>query len=390
MQTVVFEFPSFGFGPASTSCHLIRAIQNKLNCQVMVISSGVGLEFARKTLKNVVFLDINTNYIRCFDVVKDYIPAGSIIVSNTNIDFCRWCVEQGYSLIVIDTLFWMWEQELDFIPKTINYIVQDYYVQERLYNKNYEKYKEYLVITSPVIRNSKFLQIQAGNNREEALISLGGMETPFNKEIIFPYCEYILPELVKRLRISGIRKIHIVGGLCQEYARNALWLAQYKDMVIVHGTVSQDQYLNLLSCAYQFITPGLTSIYEAYATDVSPYFLPGFSMSHILQSESYRQITGYPFIGQWNGLGKIVEEISTMKEDEGTAYFNHFLQTCLKGTSPFEWSNWTEYMQEKNRSLLAISPQISAVKERWSQLDDATEILLTTLHTTILNKEAIK
>lgn len=383
MQTVFFEFPSFGFGPASTSCHLIRAVQKGLNCRVVVISSGAGLEFAKISLENVAFLDIDTNYMGRFDVVKKFIPAGSVIISNTNIDFCRWCVEQGYSVIAVDTLFWMWEQELDFIPKTMCYIVQDYYIQERLFNNNYKKYKEHLTVTSPIIRKRAFLQIQAGKNKEEALISLGGMETPFNREIIFLYCEYILPDLVERLCASGIRKIHIVGGLCQQYARNAPWLNRYEEAVTVHGTVSQDQYLVLLACAWQFITPGLTSIYEAYATDVPLYFLPGFSMSQILQSESYRQITDYPYVGQWNGASKIVEKLSTMQEDDGTAYFNHFLQTRMTGGTPFEWPNLTTYMQEEKRSLSAISPQINMVRNRWSQLDDAADTLVEILRPTI-------
>ena len=378
MNILYFEFPSFGLGPASTSCHLIKAVQKKFNCQIVVISSGVALDFARVSLKNVTFVDFDTNYTTSFHELKSRISENAMIVTNTNIDFCRWCTQQNYSIISIDTLFWMWEQDLEFIPNTVAYIVQDYFVQERQFNSNYKKYKDKLQVVKPIVRREELLRKSGEPPKNQALISLGGMETPFNRDIIFMYCDFVLPELIRQLTENGIEKIHLVGGLIKPYANYANWLFKSRN-IEVHGMVSQDQYVSLLSCSYHFIAPGLTTIYESYVIDTPPYLLPGFSMSQILQAESFRKMTNYPYVAQWQDVSDIVRKLSDMGEDEGTAYFNQFIKACIQNEPQFQFNGVDKYINEKHISTSELMLGVKSIQNRWQQLEDAADVLINTL-----------
>ena len=376
--TLYFEFPSFGFGPASTSCYLIRAVQKRFDCPIVVISSGVALDFAKATLKKVAFVSFDTNYMSQFDELKSTISENSVIISNTNIDFCRWCTQQNYRIISIDTLFWMWTQDLEFIPDTMAYIVQDYFIQERQFNSNYQKYGDKLHLVKPIIRRDDLLQKSGTSKSNEALVSLGGMATPFNQDIIFMYCDFVLPELVRQITGNGIEKIHLVGGLLKQYARQANWLGQDQN-VEVHGMVSQDHYVSLMSCAYHFIAPGLTSIYESYVIDTPPYLLPGFSMSQILQAESFRKMTDYPYVARWQNLSCMVKKVSDMGEDEGTDYFNRFIEACIQNESHFQFSDISMYLNKKHLSLSKLIPSVELIQNRWRQLEDAADVLINSL-----------
>lgn len=326
-----FEFPDFGFGPASTTCNVINKLQKIMKANFIVIAFGTALEFAKKTLRDVTFIELDTNNTEYYVQLLSVIKSDDIVITNTNLDFCRWSVNNNFRTIMIDTLFWMWECDLDFIPKTEIYIVQNYYQEEKIYNINFHRYKEQIIVVPPIIdvRENRADDTEKDKFPNHALISFGGMATPFNRKIIFEYCNLIIPGLITALQRNCVQEIHIVGGLIEPYISMNPNIANDKN-VTFYGSVSQQQYKKLLDCQYLFLSPGLTSIYETIAMNKQPFFLPGFSMSQVLQAISLKSCTAYPYIANWNEIDDVLVKIESMSETDGSAYLNGFLEQSVK------------------------------------------------------------
>lgn len=103
-----FEFPDFGFGPVSTSVALLEV--TRLERDWHVVSTGAALRFCHEHMPGLTYHDLDTSSPVGREAFRSIVPAGSLVVTNTNPEFASWAVRQGYDVGVIDTLDWMWNE----------------------------------------------------------------------------------------------------------------------------------------------------------------------------------------------------------------------------------------------------------------------------------------
>lgn len=371
---IYFEFPSFGYGPASTSINIIESLINNFNFEVTIISDGVSLEFAKNCIKAAKYIEFDTSDVSIFDRLICVLDKDSLIISNTNIDFCKWCIENGYRIIGIDTLFWMWNEDLTFISKMEGYIIQDYFSDLMLKKCNNKEYKDKLKITSPLV-NYKLIEKNRTNNirQKEVLIAFGGMATPYNKDVILKYYEYILRGLLNKLnKCDRVDIVHIVGGLVNK--NDSIGFENQNLNIIYEGPLEPERYINLLSCEYVFICPGLTSIYEACAINAYTYILPGFSVSHILQAMDLEKCTGYEYIGHWPKSAYFYDKVKEIPENEGTALLQDYLRKELIKNTIYDFPKLEDFLYKMGND--DTLNKFYKLKENWNELKNIDEYLL--------------
>lgn len=323
---IYFEFPDFGFGPASTSLELISRLTCEFDCRV--ISTGAALELARVTFPELSSYDFDTFDAAGWPKLRAQLSPPAIIISNTNLPFAAWAVEQGYLIGLMDTLHWMWDEFPESLRMSFFHVAQYYFGSSNIANRCADDLAP--IYTKPIINESRWTVGRPAIQPGKALIAFGGMKLPLDAELPAKYVRWVLESVLSFLFESDrVNEAHIVGGMSGlEDLVPRMWRDDF--CVRVHGPLSPSAYREaLLSAEYQFLTPGLTSIYESQAANISPLFLPGFSMSQVLQAFHLRHGANYAHIAEWPSASGIYLDLTSCSEEEGVRIVSEMIHRTI-------------------------------------------------------------
>jgi hypothetical protein len=371
---IYIEFPDFGFGPASTSVNLIAYLDKDRECKI--ISTGVALNFIRKIYPQIEYLDINTSNEDALYQVVEAVPRNATIISNTNPGFALWASNQGYKVLVVDTLFWMWGLLPDILENTTSYIVQHYFGHTlNLLSVTFDARN--LIYVKPIINFERWEKKAHSTLSNDVLIAFGGMGNPFSSTFEREYASWILGIILPvLLNCEDVQKIHIVGG---EIDKDLLghYIFNSSSNLIAHGAITPDDYQKLItSSKFHLITPGLTSIYESVIAGITPLFLPGSNVSQIIQSVHLKRFTGYNQMIFWSRANEIFDAITSVSEEAGMEILVKYIRTIMKNSgsdSRLISSQVQKYLNASDRSEDFIA--LSALSEHWKDLPRVEEII---------------
>lgn len=372
-QTIYFEAPNFGFGPISTAIILIEEIKNYYDC--ILISTGGALKYAKQAIPNLATIDFDTFDQNELHNLLELIPIRSLIISNTNPEFASWAKYNCYRIGIFDNLFWMWES----LPGNI--CESEFYLAPRYYGKVAKTYRNIdVVYTSPLVRNLE--SVNANKVKGNVIISFGGMSLPYDPSLPLKYAKYILDILIPILLANtNIRCIKIIGGhpsLKEDISQRYIC----DDRIDVIGFLPPIEFQEaLIRSELSFLTPGLSTLHEIYAWDVSAFILPGYNMSMILQAFDISRLAANnrTQISQWEYLTKIISDIRQMSERQSVKIIASYISDVIKQESnsteeKYLCANIYEYIDTSQSSIA-----ISMIDQTINKLPCACDVVISKL-----------
>jgi hypothetical protein len=322
-----FEFPDFGFGPASTSIVLLEATIDDRNWQV--VSTGSALRFCREHLPGLVYHDLDTSTPAAWDAFRLVAPRGSLVMSNTNPEFAVWALQQGYDVGIVDTLDWMWNE----LPHELNraqfHLVQAFFGGYRSAARAAGMHPREI---GPIVVSGLHKPESPGEqDGGHVVIGFGGMHVPFDEGLATSYTAWFLDATLPVLLDEHTTdRLTLVAGhrelpelVPSRWARDP--------RLDVRTGMSRTDYARLLrSAGHVLVAPGLTTLFECAHGRLQPFLQPGFNMSMVLQSHQVRA-TGYSYVAVWPWLIDATQELASLPEAEGVALVSAHLRRIIQG-----------------------------------------------------------
>ncbi|EDN71329.1 hypothetical protein BGP_0799 [Beggiatoa sp. PS] len=327
-RQVFFEAPDFGFGPISTTIELVSHLTEEFNCQI--ISSGNSLALAKASLAKIAMHEVETFNSNGWVFVKNVIPPSSVIISNTNLPFAAWAIEQGHHVGVIDTLFWMWDSLPSELEQCLFYAAQYYFGHSKGHSNKYLNTLP-VKMTRPFINETSWTDTCPNKRHGSVLISFGGMKVPIDPNLSKEYVRWILDNILPILFDSNqVTLVEIVGGMPDLHlVIQEKWRDDFRVQIL--GFLTPLAYRERLKSAqFVFISPGVNSIYETFTAKFAPFFLPAFSMSMIHQAYDLVRSLGYQHIAQWPWVDEVRKQFIGCDEMTGVSIVSDTIRKTIK------------------------------------------------------------
>jgi len=275
---ILCEAVSFGFGPVSKLLSLCELLNQKHS--LSFIGSGCSLSLAQKTniFEKIIVLDTtSTNHF------NDSVPFSGydVVLSVMNPLFGRAALENGCKLIVIDSLFYMWDKIDPVWEECDLLIIQSFFEEKKrlLSTHNFTNAQ----IVGPII--STQIEPKKQNVHNTLLINFGGADYPYIKN--FNDIQLFIRKLTLEIERIDIfdEKIITIGPRClqsmKELERNGFKVRSF----------SHDEFLFQLSKSSTLLTiPGLTSSFESFCLAIPTLFLPPLNYSQFLNLRTFRSL----------------------------------------------------------------------------------------------------
>ena len=311
MRRIFIESPCFGFGPISTSIALANRLSKAY--EIWFITYGEALQFLRKSTKYP-YLEIDTRVEIEYDKIKKATSHVDLFVVNTNVEFSTYLLQNQYKVLVVDTLYWMWNDVPDIYANYQYFINQNYFGTSVKALPTHQECK-------PII-NYDIWTPKPREYKPIALISFGGMSEPGDNTYIVSSAKAMIKCIVEVLPYD-ITDVYVVGGLFNN-------LEEFIDTSRIHVLGSIDaKAFNILAreSRYVFLSPGLTSLYEMIYSKIPFCLLPGLNVSQIFQVRDFNLTYRYPFCIQWPKAKELTELFSSVAELEGIQYLRDYIST---------------------------------------------------------------
>lgn len=309
MKKLYIEAPCFGFGPVSTSLAIAKKMEKEY--EIIFITYGEALDYL-KECTSYKYYEIDTRSEQGFYDLLKIITLDDYIIVNTNVELSCFLLEREYKVLVIDTLYWMWNQVPEEYTKNQNIIAQVYFGRGIGQLPPKEECK-------PIIDYNVWKKSEVKNS-DCALISFGGMSEPADSNFILASAQLILDKIVTNLP-DNVKIVYVLGGLFpkRKYEFN-------NKCVEVLGTVNNVKHRELVEeCKYLFYSPGLTSLYEMLSSERLVCLLPGLCVSQIYQIYDFHNYFEYPHCIMWKEYEELINHFDEMPELEGLAYLHDYL-----------------------------------------------------------------
>lgn len=316
---------NFGYGPVSKLSAILKQLLKNDSNQITFIGSGQSLNFIKRTIKskNLKFLEIDIQSLEKNDfeiLVKNY----DLILSVLGFELHDLVIEdkdRKYKYVFIDSLNWMWTENLKSIEKSDFYFVQKYGsrsasidlpINGRLIN---EIFDGELITNDREIVENRIIFNFAG-------IILPSGEVDFGEKYIKAYLEII--------RDNNFGKQYdIIVAVNEEQYKLLSEHDNEKYNNIKFCVLSHTEFLKYASTSqYVFSTPGLTFRIESIALGINVFYLLPTNYSQALLIEDYIH-------GGSNGMnlfsyGKEFEIKSGLEEMDGVALTREKTSFLLK------------------------------------------------------------
>lgn len=309
MKKLYIESPCFGFGPISTSLSIAKKLEQEY--EIIFVTYGEALDYL-KECKSYKYLEIDTRVEEGFYDLQKKLTMDDCIIVNTNIELSCFLLERGYRVLVIDTLYWMWNHVPREYVENSNIITQVYYgrgIGKLELKEECRPIIDYNVWTKNGLKKS-----------DCALISLGGMSEPIDADFIIKKAKLMIDKIVDNLP-NSVNTVYVIGGLFgkKTYGDNQ------KNIEIL-GTINNIRHRELVEkCKYLFYSPGLTSLYELLASGRLMCLLPGLNVSQIYQNYDFYHFFDYPYCMMWKEHKDLIKHFNEVPEIEGLEYLHHYL-----------------------------------------------------------------
>lgn len=309
MKKLYIESPCFGFGPISTSLTIAKKMENEY--EIIFVTYGEALDYL-KECTSYRYLEIDTRVEGGFYDLQKELTLEDYIIVNTNIELSCFLLERGYKVLVIDTLYWMWNHVPQEYVQNNSIITQVYYgrgIGKLELKEECSPIIDYNIWTNKVVKKD-----------DCALISFGGMSEPLNADFILENAKKMIDKIVVNLPDS-VNTVYVIGGLFNESS----YVMNHRCIKIM-GMVNNIKHRELVEkCKYLFYSPGLTSLYELLASERLMCLLPGLNVSQIYQNYDFYQFFEYPYCIMWKEHRKLISYFDRSSELEGLDYLHNYL-----------------------------------------------------------------
>lgn len=289
MKDVFVEVHDFGFGPACGFLDITERFAGRYRWHVLTAGNAAAfIAKERPTVKIIPFNGFNRENWPAF---PSLVPSNAPVLTLSHPNFAAFAATHGYRVLLVDQLDWMWETNPDGIDKVALHLVQHYFGRS-----SGKPSPEGTVEIRPIVSSSARPPLGRAD-LSGTVVGLGGMAIAGNPFGGDDYARWLLPLVLSSLRdVADAFPIRVIGG-----SPNLPAIVEALGDTRVSAVVGlgRHDYLGLLrGSAFQILTPGLASIYEAAAAGLSPLFQPGVNKSMLLQLDSLLD-TGYPFAAAW-------------------------------------------------------------------------------------------
>lgn len=309
MKKLYIEAPCFGFGPISTSLTIAKKLEKEYD--ITIITYGESLDYLKKC-SSYKYLEIDTRDENVFSDLLKIITMDDFVIVNTNVELSCFWLERGYKVLVVDTLYWMWNKVPEEYINNQNMITQVYFgrkIGQLPQKKECRPLIDYNIWKKNDVKKSDYV-----------LISFGGMAEPVEGDFVLKNAQLIIDKIVENLP-ENVKKVYVIGGLFSKRQY------EYKDICIeILGSVNNVRHRELVEeCKYLFYSPGLTSIFELLYSNRLFCLLPGLNVSQIYQIYDFHNYFEYPFCIMWREYEELVKHFDEMPELEGLTYLYDYL-----------------------------------------------------------------
>ena len=288
-KTILLQAAPFCYGPISTTLNVARVL-GQFDHRLLAIEEGPTGELVRRSGFRMERVAVPTCPLS--QELLNVIDQADLVVSNTDPVFAAACLERGARVVVLDTLFWMWDKLDSALLDCELYIVQDFYgVDEQV--ERLGRPRNFLRV-GPLVRPQ---DPPVSQTRRENLIhvSLGGCDCLLVDPAQDPYPATIL-ESIKEVLTTGSEIVLSTG---ERTARSL----EPRDNRFKVSTLSNRDHLEVMRRAKAILlSPGLTGTMEVLEAETPVFFLPPQNYSQVLQLKAYRKASAAPFSFTWSDV----------------------------------------------------------------------------------------
>jgi hypothetical protein len=288
-KKILLQSAPFCFGPTSTLLNIAKHFGE--HHDLLMIDEGPSGELLKLSGLNIRPVKIASN--KPSKELEALLKSVDVIISNTDLEFARYCCENAVKkLVIVDTLFWMWDRIDPLLFKSSLYIIQDFFGTD-------EQLKR---LGSPenLVRVGPLVNFNTNNNvnlhPQKILVSLGGCDCTLFDPEIDPLPALII-ELIqmalKEMNLPAEKLIITVGTKTREALKTVIGDIEIKTLS------NSDNQLLMNNVQAIFLSPGITGTFEAMHAGVPVFFLPPQNYSQLLQLNEYQKFGVAPFCFNW-------------------------------------------------------------------------------------------
>ena len=175
-KNIVFEAIPFCFGPIATSLEVAKSLSKKISCEITWLANGTSLKFLKEESSDFPIFECDTTN---FEEVKKFYKTlnnSDLIVSNTNPNFAKWCLDFNFRVAYIDILYWMWDRIPSFFNNLNPFKIEKFVGLNEQYQRLGKPKYSYEV--GPLIPMDMYNENIASKSNT-LLVSFGGITNPF-------------------------------------------------------------------------------------------------------------------------------------------------------------------------------------------------------------------
>lgn len=150
------------------------------------------------------YIELDTRVESNFEQFDELISKDDLIISNTNVELSTFLIENGFNIIVVETLYWMWNS----LPKT--YCDYKRFIAQAYYGKSVSELSP-KDVCKPIINYEVWRKTEK-IDANAVLISFGGMSEPGDNSYLIENALEMVEIISGFFEGSGF-EIYVVGGL---------------------------------------------------------------------------------------------------------------------------------------------------------------------------------
>jgi hypothetical protein len=316
------EVSDFGYGPAHAAIALLEE-QPELNLTVW--SSGNALELMKAALPQARFCRHDATRPGSFGTfAADVAPRARVLTMSRA--FAAQAAQAGHWVCLVDQLDWMWGPQDPPAPNVALHLVPGF---------GSAPPTEGSIAVAPLL-SSAFRGRVCERRDAVAVVGFGGMSMMGDSSAADGYARWLLGTALPVLAEDpSVMEIVVVGGSPSLAA--CLPDPMPGVAMSVRRAQTPERYARLLaSSAHQILTPGLATLVECQALNLTPLLQPGVSKSMLLQLDAVRR-TGYEWTAPWPWHADAVDVLVGRPQAGGLAWLAPRMRRATAATSPVGW-----------------------------------------------------
>jgi hypothetical protein len=289
-KKILLQAAPFCFGPASTLLSIARHFENGF--ELMMIDEGPTGDLLKLSGLDIKSIQIST--IHPSKELDELIRSVDIVVSNTDLEFAKYCIDhQVAKLVIIDTLFWMWDDIDKRLFGADLYVIQDFMGTENQLNRLGSP-RNYLSV-GPLI--NWVVNQENQQKKDQVLISLGGCDC-----VLFDSHNDPFPSLISRLirKSFGESQFKDYELVLTVGAKTKSSLQSRTEGFEIKTLSNTDNQLLMGKVHAILLSPGLTATFEAIHSGTPIFFLPPQNYSQVIQLDEYKKLGIAPYSFTWS------------------------------------------------------------------------------------------